>query len=80
MDSGFQLLDSTSFSAEFGIPDLGFWVQVLDFGFFVYGTWIPDSNPILSGILDSLSCILYFKSQDYGFHSKKFAELEVDVL
>ena len=68
------------FLAEFEILDLGFCIQVLGFGFFVCGTWIPDSNPILRGILDSLSCILYFKSQDYGFHSKKFAELEVDVL
>ena len=65
------------FSAEFGIPDLGFWIQVLDFGFFVCGTWIPDSNPIFSGILDSLSCTLYSKSQDYGFHSKNLLNLKL---
>jgi len=51
--------------------------------------WIPDSMqcipdsfsvehenriPIVSGILDSLSCIQDSKAQDSGFHNRKFAD------
>ena len=47
VDSGFHVLDS----------DSGF--QVRDSGFFVTGTWIPDSNP--------------YRKWDFGFQSPGFA-------
>ena len=45
--------------------DSGF--HVYDSGFFVSGTWIPDS--IFGGILDS-------KAQDSRFHKKKFPRFQ----
>ena len=87
VDSRFQLLDSSlcqwnldsGFQSLVGfripgavfripkskIPDSSYWFPV-----FVSGTWILDS--IVSGILDSLSCILDSKAHDSGFHKQNF--------
>ena len=45
--------------------DAGF--QILDFGVFVSGIWIPDSNCWR----DSVSCIPDPKAQDSPFHKQK---------
>ena len=47
--------------------------KVLDSGFFVSGTWIPDS--IIWGIPDSLSCIPEFKAQDSWFCKHQRAKM-----
>ena len=54
VDSGFQLLDSRSFSVE-----LGFRIR------------------IVSGILDSYTCIPDSKAQDSGFHKQKFPRFRI---
>ena len=54
MDSGFQLLDSKSFSVELG-----------------------SQIPIVSGILDSYSCIPDSKAQDSGFHRQKISSFRI---
>ena len=59
LDSGFHAMDS-------GFPGTGF-------RFFFRGTWIP--GPIVSGILESLTCIPYSKVPDSGFYKHKIPGL-----
>ena len=65
LDSGFHAMDS------------GF--QIVDFGAFVSGIWIPDSNRWR----DSVSCIPDPKAQDSRFHKQKCslheAQLEKNI-
>ena len=61
-----------------GIQDsLGFWISHR--GFRIPGSWFQYLSlelgfwiPVVSGILDSLSCIPDSKDQDSGFHKQKF--------
>ena len=54
-------------------------------GFWIFTLWIPDSwsveygfrIAIISGIPDSLRCILYSKAQDSGFLSKNLLDSEL---
>ena len=61
-------------SLGFYFPRCGF--QIPDSGFFVSGTWIPDSNHHLWGS-DSLSCILDRVQNSFIIHKQKTKEINV---
>ena len=66
-------------SLGFNLPCCGFQVpgshEVLDSGFFVSGTWIPDSNHLWGS--GSLSCILARVQNSFIIHKQKTKEINV---